>query len=87
MIRASIGLIMVGAILAGYETLSTNWIGYCFVMSNNILTAWLYTEVLNIIYAIDCCKLLRSFRFIPFFTHSKRSFVTTRYLLFTVTLC
>ena len=38
----AVGLIMLGTLLAGHETLSANLIGYVFVMSNNILTAMLY---------------------------------------------
>jgi hypothetical protein len=37
--------VIVGALVAGFETLSSNWHGYMFVMLNNILTAWLYTAV------------------------------------------
>jgi hypothetical protein len=44
-ILSAVGLIMLGTVLAGYETLSANFVGYAFVMGNNILTAMLYTEV------------------------------------------
>lgn len=42
-VMASILLVMAGTILAGYESLSSYFIGYIYVMMNNILTALLYT--------------------------------------------
>jgi hypothetical protein len=44
-VMASILLVMAGTILAGYESLSSYFIGYIYVMMNNILTALLYTWV------------------------------------------
>lgn len=38
-VMSAVGLIMLGTILTGYETLSDNYLGYLFVMGNNILTS------------------------------------------------
>ena len=42
---AAIVTVMFGTILAGYESLSNNLVGYIYIMTNNILTALLYTWV------------------------------------------
>ena len=44
-VLGAVFVIMLGTIMAGYQSLSANFFGYAFVMGNNILTAVLYTEV------------------------------------------
>jgi hypothetical protein len=44
-VLGAVSVIMLGTIMAGYQSLSANFFGYAFVMGNNILTAVLYTEV------------------------------------------
>jgi hypothetical protein len=44
-VLGAVSIIMLGTIMAGYQSLSANFFGYAFVMGNNILTAVLYTEV------------------------------------------
>ena len=41
----AVSVIMLGTVLAGFQSLSANFLGYAFVMGNNVLTAVLYTEV------------------------------------------
>jgi len=43
-VLGAVSVIMLGTIMAGYQSLSANFFGYAFVMGNNILTAVLYTE-------------------------------------------
>jgi hypothetical protein len=47
-VMVSILLVMAGTILAGYESLSSYFVGYIYVMMNNILTALLYTWVRDV---------------------------------------
>jgi hypothetical protein len=44
-VLGAVSLIMLGTLMAGFNTLSANLFGYFFVMMNNVLTAVLYTEV------------------------------------------
>ena len=44
-VLVAVFIIMLGTIMAGYQSLSSQLFGYAFVMGNNVLTAVLYTEV------------------------------------------
>jgi hypothetical protein len=44
-VMAAIFTVMMGTLLAGYDSLSSNIVGYAYIMMNNILTALLYTWV------------------------------------------
>ncbi len=44
-VMGAVSFIMLGTLMAGFNTLSANLFGYFFVMLNNVLTAVLYTEV------------------------------------------
>jgi solute carrier family 35 protein len=38
-IRGAVGLVVAGAVVAGWESLSRDWLGYLYTMGNNMMTA------------------------------------------------